>query len=331
MNYIKGGNVPELYAEAIINMKNNGVVENTRNGPVLAMQGPTILELTDPRRRVLFDEVRDANPFYHVMETIWMLAGGRDITWLEQFNKGIANYCDPGTSYWHGAYGYRWRANFGIDQIHAVIRVLQEDPLSRRAVLGMWDPAIDMDSHNDLPCNTHIYFRATREGELDMLVCNRSNDLVWGALGANVVHMTFLHEMIASAVDMELGTYRVITNNLHIYKNLKNFDKIMDTWGEMDAYHLHAAPVELLAEDELYKDLLEDCEQLIDFERPKLKTAWGQSVALPMRDSYFNRKSGGTGISHANQIQASDWRIACLDYIQRRGTSSSPTSTEPSP
>ena len=36
----------------------------------------------------------------------------------------------------------------------------------------------------DVPCNTHAYFAINAEGSLDLTVCNRSNDLVWGCLGA---------------------------------------------------------------------------------------------------------------------------------------------------
>ena len=33
--------------------------------------------------------------------------------------------------------------------------------------------------------------------KLCMTVCNRSNDMLWGAYGANVVHMSMLQEFVA--------------------------------------------------------------------------------------------------------------------------------------
>jgi hypothetical protein len=52
---------------------------------------------------------------------------------------------------------------------------------------------------------------------LDMTVINRSNDSLWGALGSNYVHFSFLHEYIANSVGMGVGHYHQISNNLHTY------------------------------------------------------------------------------------------------------------------
>ena len=48
----------------------------------------------------------------------------------------------------------------------------------------------------EIPCNTAIYFKV-REGKLNMTVSNRSNDVIWGTFGANVVHMSILQEYVA--------------------------------------------------------------------------------------------------------------------------------------
>jgi hypothetical protein len=52
---------------------------------------------------------------------------------------------------------------------------------------------------------------------LDMTVTNRSNDLIWGCLGANYVHFSFLQEYMATKLGVEVGTYYHFTNNLHVY------------------------------------------------------------------------------------------------------------------
>jgi hypothetical protein len=51
--------------------------------------------------------MRDANPFFHVMETLWMLAGRNDLPWLVRFNKRFASYSDDGGNTQPGAYGYQ--------------------------------------------------------------------------------------------------------------------------------------------------------------------------------------------------------------------------------
>ena len=89
----------------------------------------------------------------------------------------------------------------------------------RRAVLEMWDAEGELrmaNSCKDHPCNTHIYFNV-RDNILDMTVCNRSNDMIWGALGANAVHMSILQEYIASHIGARVGIYTQFSNNLHAY------------------------------------------------------------------------------------------------------------------
>lgn len=322
---VSGVGAPELYYESIVAMRMHGQHEESRNGPVLAIPEPVCLELLNPRRRVVFDEARDANPFYHVMEAIWMFAGERDVTWLTQFNSGVGRYCDEGMTHWHGAYGYRWRSHFGVDQITKVAGMLLQDPTTRRAVIGMWNPAVDLEPHNDLPCNTHLLFRVIN-GRLNMTVINRSNDLVWGAMGANVVHMTMLHELIAEGAKLELGTYRVVTNNLHVYQGLKNLRSVMDTIGISEPYIDRERP--LLDEDESMWQFLEDCKRFVKDE-PNLRSSWIREVASPMRLAYQLRKAGKEYVDVLENIGAEDWKIACQEWIARRAISSSVTSTAP--
>ena len=73
----------------------------------------------------------------------------------------------------------------------------------------MWDAKKDLTHLNiskDLPCNTHVYF-SIRDGFLDMTVCNRSNDLIWGCCGANAVHMSYLQEYVAIMCGVDIGFY----------------------------------------------------------------------------------------------------------------------------
>ena len=89
----------------------------------------------------------------------------------------------------------------------------------------MWNPWGDLDSSSiDIPCNTNIYFKI-REGELQMTVCNRSNDMIWGAYGANAVHMAVLQEYVAAQLDVPMGKYYQISDSFHVYEN-EQWEKI---------------------------------------------------------------------------------------------------------
>lgn len=303
-------NLPNLYVDAMTQLRVGGIDENSRNGRVKALPGPVLLTLKDPTERVLFDPNRQANPYFHVMETVWMFAGMQTSKWLEQFNSNISSFADNG--FINGAYGRRWRRwTAGHDQILRAVAALNQDRTSRQVVIAMWDPTKDQYPKEvaDRPCNTHLYFRVVQD-KLDMLVCNRSNDVVWGMAGANAVHMTYLHELIATATRIPLGTYRVVTNNLHVYEH--HWPLMEAAWQVYDHYEREGIdPYPVLFPNEPVATLLNQCERFILDEDYFPSCNWLRHVALPMREAYKVRKAGGDESGWLNKIAAPDWRLAC--------------------
>lgn len=218
-------------------LKTRGILSDSRNGRVLVSPAPVITTYPDPSRRVIFSAKRDANPFFHLYEACWMLAGYHDSESVARFASVMAGFADNGQLW--GAYGWRWRSFFEFDQLQELIDVLRRDATTRRAVLTMWSPNGDLIPNpeasgsgiwasKDVPCNTHVYFDASKMGELDMTVCNRSNDIVWGAYGANVVHMSVLHEFVAGATGLKLGHYHQVSNNYHLYPDRTDVQRLIE-------------------------------------------------------------------------------------------------------
>lgn len=308
---------PRLYYESLTKMRISHVREESRNGPVYTIQEPVLLTLTHPDQRVITDPIRDCNPFFHVMEFIWMMAGSNDAVWLSQFNKNYINYSDDKKTV-HAAYGHRWRQHFDFCQIEAAVGLLKKNPQDRRVVIGMWAPWDDLGAAvRDVPCNTQIMCRVV-EGALNFLVTNRSNDLIWGALGANIVHMTMLQELMAAAAGLKLGAYRVITNNLHVYPNMPRFQEIWESYPTHNVYH-DVDPYPLLQGKETLEDFLKDCELMLTTMTgytmlpTSFRTKWMIEVGQPMYDLWFNRELG------VENIKADDWRISCQLWLSRRG------------
>lgn len=219
-------NINDAWKAAKILLAANHVERPSRVGPVWEAPEPVTTVYLRPCERVLFDPVRDANPFFHFFEGLWMLAGRQDVTTIAQFNQRIASYSDDGVHF-HGAYGYRWRQYFDMeggaepgfpDQLNAIVRMLRKSHDERRAVLAAWDPVSDLERPDlkDLPCNTHLYF-LIRNGHLTMTVCCRSNDIIWGCYGANVVHMSMLQEYLAARIGVPVGAYYQVSNSWHAY------------------------------------------------------------------------------------------------------------------
>lgn len=230
-------------------LKDVSVVRSeSRNGDVITIEEPMTITYEKPAERVLFCEARDANPFFHLFESLWMLAGRNDLEPLRYYVSTFDQFSDDKETL-NGAYGYRWR-NAGIsemgdggrghriDQLKIVAQNLRDNPKCRREVVQMWnveDDLLKVRDSADVCCNLSVMFRIREVCEcgetshhrhkqpkgtrkfLDMTVTNRSNDLILGMLGANVVHFSFLQEYMAARIGVEIGVYNQFTNNLHVY------------------------------------------------------------------------------------------------------------------
>jgi len=218
-------NVHQALPKALDLLDKFGVWRGSRNGPVIQYPEPVVTDYERPWERVIFWDHRDANPFFHLYEGLWMLMGRNDVKSLTFFAKNMANYSDDGLTV-HGAYGHRWRNWYhhrgtavSEDQLDVVIRRLRKNPLDRRVVVQMWDPNRDLDSNNkDVPCNLTITFQINHESKLDMTVFCRSNDIIWGAYGANAVHFSMLQEYIAVRLGIKMGRFHQMSVNWHAYE-----------------------------------------------------------------------------------------------------------------
>lgn len=318
---VTGQNVNHVLSDALWLLSVRGVRAQSRNGPTIYIPAPTILTYVNPMERVLFNEKRNANPFFHLMESLWMMNGANDLEFVRFFVKRMEQFSDDGQTL-NGAYGKRWRTYYKHDQLHAVIKLLKEKPDTRRAVVAMWDgsrDAMNWSWSKDVPCNTHVYFALNPEGDLDMTVCNRSNDLIWGACGANAVHMSVLQEYVACGVGVPVGTYYQMTNNLHIYLETfgDNLDQLKldfapdDRYDTLPTYSTFNTPLPAWEADlgRFMKHPLAS---------PSYDDPFFNGVAAPMFASWYDRKLGtGTGIEAAMAIGAQDWQTACVEWIHR--------------
>ena len=118
--------------------KTNYREQESRNGLTLEAVEPVATVYQKPTERVLFCEKRDANPFFHFIEGLWMIHGRNDLRPLTFFVESMRDFSDDNETLW-GAYGWRWRDYFDKDQLDIIIAMLQRNPDDRRAVLQMWD------------------------------------------------------------------------------------------------------------------------------------------------------------------------------------------------
>jgi thymidylate synthase len=232
MKVLTARNVHVALPHALKLLRDEGIERQSRNGPVLQAPFPVTTVYERPWERVLFWKDRDANPFFHLYESLWMLAGRNDLAPLLKYAKNMASYSDDGKTL-HGAYGHRWRQYFDTDQLPEIIHLLRSNPNDRRCVLQMWDAQDDLGTDwKDVPCNTIATFQRDFDGKLDLTVFCRSNDIVWGCYGANAVHFSMLLEYVAAGIGCPMGVYRQVSINWHGYLDtLKTVEHIKPDRG----------------------------------------------------------------------------------------------------
>lgn len=298
---------------------------DSRNGKCLKARRPWVTEYVRPLQRVSFDPDRNANPFFHLMEVVWMFAGSNEVKWLWQFNTNISNYSDDGVIF-KGAYGHRWFKQFG-NQVDATIEKLRADKGTRRAVIQMYDAAQDQDDDTkDVPCNLLCSFHFTG-GKLNMTVFNRSNDMIWGAYGANAVHFSYLLEYVAARAEMKVGHYYQISSCMHIYEKhyvlaRKMAQKALDPFGGTRSelpYKGQVFRFAKMAGSDLVT-LPESCRLfMLNPTAPGIADdPWLANVCAPMFYAWQAYKNGDIvdGI-RALEGAAIDWHIAGLQWLKR--------------
>ena len=313
-------NVNDALAQGLREIVERGITEKSRNGNVLVFQNPVLTTYINPDQRVLFSPVRNANPFFHLMESLWMLAGRNDLAFPLQFNKRFKEYSDDGVTL-AGAYGFRWRKYFGRDQLDHAVRELVRDPETRRVVIQMWSANDLGGTGKDLPCNTQIYLDC-RHSQLNMTVTNRSNDILWGAYGANAVHFSVLLEYLARSIGFPVGVYRQFSNNLHLYTDVLPMDAALEMSEDVEATDHYVTknvePFPLVAEDDLHEW---DNDLAMFMRNPvkanKYRDPFFAGVVHPMYEAWQSRNDVYFARSIAHDIIATDWRRACDEWLER--------------
>lgn len=320
-------NVNHAFPLAVNDIRWKGVLRNSRAGSVLEFPEPVATTYTCPDERVLFDLKRLCNPFFHFIEGLWIINGSRDTEFLDIFNSQMKQYSDDGITF-YGAYGYRLRQTHGFDQIEKAIHLLRANHDDRRVVLSMWDAKHDLGhAMKDHPCNTHIYLKV-RDHKLNMTVCCRSNDLLYGAYGANVVHMSMVQEYLAARIGVEVGIYTQVSDSLHVYVDVPVWAAVKDATSYVPEDYYSAELPELLVKPYyMFKSCNEkawahDLELfMIDpMDEVEYRTPFFRDVAQPIALVWNAHKQNRNGLKYVDSIKATDWRFACKRWLEIKET-----------
>jgi len=322
MKVIRARNVNEALPLGLFHIREMHRAITPRDAATLEYPEPVCTVFRKPQERVMFDPRRDANPFFHLMEALWILAGRKDVEWIARYNAQIANYSDDGKSF-HAAYGYRLK-----DQIEPVIDLLIREPHTRRAVLQIWDSQLDLNHQGkDIPCNSMVFLKI-RDDKLHISVANRSNDIIWGAYGANAVQFSMIQEYLAGRLDVGVGEYRQVSDSYHVYTEGPGkaiWDKCSDIepagtidpykWGTVEPYPFMTEPAAFDDDLQMFMGGGVSCAGDAFYHN-----AFFEEVAEPMVRSwgYYKLRQFDCAISEAETVQATDWQLACVEWLERR-------------
>jgi hypothetical protein len=178
----------------------------------------------------------------------------------------------------------------------------------------------------DPPCNLTVHFLA-RNGSLNMTVFCRSNDIIWGAYGANVVQFSVIQEFIASACGLQVGIYNQISDSYHGYCEREDWGKLTrpgsnDYHGlpQDDYREIGIDPYRMVLHPDLF---LQECETFVADHRTAMDAInpFFREVALPMYEAWIAHKETKLGLVPLTHCKATDWREAGAAWLRRRGES----------
>lgn len=327
----------EFFARNVNEALFDGLQTLFRRGRDVVVRGQNTIELDDvlfiisnPLERCIFLKGRNDNIFAKVAETLWVLAGRNDIKWLSHYLPRAADFSDDG-SIWRGGYGPRLRD--GVDQVMQCVNILSRDPESRRAVMTIFDPDKDFVDSKDIPCNIAIHW-LIRDGFLNMKVFQRSSDIWWGFSGINTFEWSVLHQLMASWLNVQVGTLAYFISSLHLYeRHFERAEKLLsmeptDIYESRPQIPWTNTPIDLF--DNLMTSIFmdEECARRGDFfmhnsiarEDPLLN----QFSLMLMLYNAYNRftvllNSREEIACIVNKMESCDLKLASLEYLLRQG------------
>jgi thymidylate synthase len=215
----------------------------------------TNITIKHPEQRCYVLPHRNDNIFAKIAETVWVLAGRSDIAFLSKYLPRAIDFSDDGKT-WRAGYGQRMRhygadtaimQNDEVDQLSEVVKLLQSDRYTRRAVISLWDPHMDYGNWKDIPCNDFIQFIIRKDKNdvdtLYMTIAQRSSDIMWGFSGINTFEFSTLQLLLSHWLSCAIGTLTYNITSLHVYsQHYKRLDNIVRSYTYQSIYE-HNLPI----------------------------------------------------------------------------------------
>src|SRR5437773_2183491 len=180
MHLFEGTTADEAWLNAASKFKDPEVThdQSSHGGQTQELLG-AVFTIKNPRQRWVVSRQPALNPAFAIAEVVWIVSGRRDSAFLNYWNPKLPQFAGNAKRY-HGAYGFRLRRYFGLDQLERAYQALLNNPDTRQVVLQIWDPSTDLPMEDgspanpDIPCNI-CAFAKIRNRKLEWTQILRSN------------------------------------------------------------------------------------------------------------------------------------------------------------
>jgi len=187
-------------------------------------------------------------------ELLWFLRGDSNVRWLQEQGVTIWDEWADENGELGPVYGVQWRSwptpgGGHVDQLAEAVRLLREEPDSRRIVVSAWNVA-DLPKMALQPCHAFFQFYVSAEGRLSCQLYQRSADVFLG-VPFNIASYALLTHMLAQQCDLAPGDFIWTGGDCHIYDNHR--DQVAEQLRR-DAYpypslHLRRRPASIFEYD----------------------------------------------------------------------------------
>jgi thymidylate synthase len=154
-------------------------------------------------------------------ELLWFLRGEGNVRSLQEDGVTIWDEWADESGELGPVYGVQWRSwpapdGGTIDQIAEAVRLLREEPDSRRIIVSAWNVA-ELHDMALMPC--HAFFQLyVAEGRLSCQIYQRSADVFLG-VPFNIASYALLTHMFAQQAELEPSELIWTGGDCHIYDN----------------------------------------------------------------------------------------------------------------
>ena len=173
--------------------------------------------LSNPRARAIGIPARRWSEFYAVGELCWHLSASDLLDQIAFYSSFWERMSEDGRTIRGSCYGKRI---FGPRPRTSIwdetLRLLSEDPATRRATIDLSSQTSLTATQPDVPCISTIQF-LIREKRLHCFVTMRSCDVIYG-LCYDVYLVTMLQEIMSVQLGVELGEYHHASSSMHYYE-----------------------------------------------------------------------------------------------------------------